>query len=363
MIRFLHTSDWHLGKPFGQMPEDLRGRLREARHGQIAGLAARARQHDCRHVLVAGDVWDSETPSEQVLRQALAALAAAGDLTWVLMPGNHDPGLEGGVWDRVARHAPPNVVLATAPQPMALAPGVVLLPSPPRASAAGRDLTAWMDGAATPPETIRIGLAHGSVRDFNSDIGQSSVLVPDRAERAGLAYLALGDWHGLVRVGPRTCYSGTPEPDRFKNNSAGQALVVAIAGPGAAPSLAPLVTGQFGWVDLALTLVPGDGPDKIALPPQRAPRDTLLSLGLGGALSLADRAVWDRALADLAPTLAHLACDDTGLTLLHDPADLDVIDRAGALRDAAEALAADPDPAARDALRLLYSWCLAEGAA
>ena len=35
MIRFLHTADLHLGKPFGRFPEDLRGRLREARREAV----------------------------------------------------------------------------------------------------------------------------------------------------------------------------------------------------------------------------------------------------------------------------------------------------------------------------------------
>ena len=50
MIRFRHTADLHLGKPFGRFPEDLRGRLREARHASIGRLAAVARTHG-----VAGD--------------------------------------------------------------------------------------------------------------------------------------------------------------------------------------------------------------------------------------------------------------------------------------------------------------------
>ena len=37
MYKFIHTSDWHLGKPFGQFEDDLRGRLREARHSITGG--------------------------------------------------------------------------------------------------------------------------------------------------------------------------------------------------------------------------------------------------------------------------------------------------------------------------------------
>jgi DNA repair exonuclease SbcCD nuclease subunit len=82
MIRFLHTADLHLGKPFGRFPEELRGRLREARHATIARLAAAARAHGAADILVAGDSFDSQTPAPATLRQALHAMAADPGLRW-----------------------------------------------------------------------------------------------------------------------------------------------------------------------------------------------------------------------------------------------------------------------------------------
>lgn len=359
MFRFIHTSDWHLGKPFGGFPEDLRGRLREARHGMIARVAAAARAQGAAHVLVAGDIWDSATPSDPVLAQALDALGAQTDLTWVLMPGNHDPARPGGVWERVARRAAPNLILATEARPIEIAPGVVLLPCPPRSSAPGRDLTDWLDTAPTPPGALRLGLAHGGIRDF-AETPHSAVLAPDRAARAGLDYLGLGDWHGRIAVAPATWYSGTPEPDRFKDNAAGGVLAVALSAPGAAPQVTPLATARFAWIVHAPHLAPGTPPD-LPWPAGVDRRDVLFSLAPSGALSLADRAAWDAALAALAPSCAHLDADLGALTLLHAPEDLDRIDRGGALRVAAEALrdAAPHDPAAAAALTLLYSWCVA----
>ena len=71
----------------------------------------------------------------------------------------------------------------------------------------------------------------------------------DRAAAARLDYLALGDWHGTLEIAPRTWYAGTPEPDRFRANDAGNVLLVELDEPGAparghapahgAPRLAP----------------------------------------------------------------------------------------------------------------------------
>ena len=46
-FRFIHSSDLHLGRRFGNFPEDIRGRLVEARHGAFDRLSSAARDHEC----------------------------------------------------------------------------------------------------------------------------------------------------------------------------------------------------------------------------------------------------------------------------------------------------------------------------
>ena len=46
MFRFIHSSDLHLGKRFGNFAGDLPGRLLEARHDVIARLAQHARRQN-----------------------------------------------------------------------------------------------------------------------------------------------------------------------------------------------------------------------------------------------------------------------------------------------------------------------------
>ena len=43
MFRFVHSSDVHLGKPFGRFDNDLPALLREARYGSLGRLAEVAR--------------------------------------------------------------------------------------------------------------------------------------------------------------------------------------------------------------------------------------------------------------------------------------------------------------------------------
>ena len=370
MMRFLHSSDLHLGKPFARFPEDVRGRLRQARMEAIPRLAALARAHAASHILLAGDTFDSETPAPATLRQALNAMAADPAIGWVLLPGNHDSLAAGALWDRLRAGAPPNVILALDTGPVAI-PGAVVLPAPCTHRRPGRDLTADLD-RPTPADLPRIGLAHGGITDFSgaatSEDGVSAVIPPDRAARAGLAYLALGDWHGRLSVGSATWYSGTPEPDSFRHPGPATANLVSRDG------VTPLPSGSLDWSRLVLDLAPGDdAPARLAalLPPLATRAGTMLLVAAGGRIGLPGAAALDRAFAAVAPDFLHASLDNGALFPEPGPGDLDLVDRAGALRAAADRLAGEAaDPAlatetratAARALGLLFAFATAADA-
>ncbi|TCK28373.1 DNA repair exonuclease SbcCD nuclease subunit [Ancylobacter aquaticus] len=352
MFRFIHSSDLHLGKRFGNFSGDLPGRLREARHGVIARLAQHAREQGADTILLAGDTFDTETPAPDVRRQALAEMRHHAPLRWVILPGNHDSLQAAQLWATLKAEAPANVFLATEPRPLALAPQVTLLPAPCTTRRPGRDLTEWMDAQTTPEGTVRLGLAHGAIRSFSEDAVGGDVIAPDRARRAGLAYLALGDWHGAVEVDSRTRYSGTPEPDRFKHERPGEALLVRLAGMDALPEVTALPTASFAWRSLDLHLLEGDDPLpvlKALLPEVRTRRQTLARVVATGRTRLAGHAALAAAVAEATPDFAVLELDDAALATACETDDLDRIDRAGALREAANALLAEANDASRSA--------------
>ncbi len=340
-FRFIHSADLHLGRRFGNLPEEVRGRLVEARHQIIATLARVARSHGAEHILVAGDIFDTETPTDPVWRQAVAAMGADPGLQWWLIPGNHDSLAAESLWSRFRHHAPANVRLIHDPAPIRIAPGAVLLPAPLPRRHPGRDLTAWMPGCDTDPRQFRIGLAHGAVRDF-SEGGSTAdgIIPPDRAETARLDYLALGDWHGQVRIGPRCWYSGTPERDAFRHDGQGACLAVTLTDPGAPPMIEVVPTGTFVWTDMELPLVPGQPADGslLAQVPVENRRNHLFRIRASGRATLAEQAALAHAAEGIAPEFCHLGLDLTGLATEFAVADLDDIDRAGALRLAADAL-------------------------
>lgn len=247
-MRFIHSSDWQLGKPFGSAPSDARTTLQEARLDVIGTIASAARQQGAAAVLVAGDVFDSPEPGDRVFRQALLRMKDASDLRWFLLPGNHDPVRPDGLWSRLVYEAPENVVACLEPKPLPFGEGAWLLPAPLRFKRSFEDTTEWFTAARTPPGDLRIGLAHGSVQEFGSRETQGNLIPPNRANRSGLDYLALGDWHGRVKIDAWTYYSGTPEPDDFGNNANGLVLGVSVRG-GSLPDVTEIAVGRHVWLN------------------------------------------------------------------------------------------------------------------
>jgi len=364
VLRFVHTADWQLGRPFGRFPTELASRLRAARLDAIERIAACARAHGAAHVLVAGDVWDQETPSDATLLQPLDLMARAADLRWWLLPGNHDPARPNGLWERLATlGVPANVEGCTTCEPRRLGEDAWLLPAPLTSKGQEGDPTAPLAALPTPAGVARIGLAHGAVTTFGDDGEACAVIEADRAASAGLDYLALGDWHGRREVDARTHYAGTPEPDRFRENDPGWCLKVTLERPRAEPTVTGCRTAQFRWRDVLLEPVPGmdlAGLETQVTDPAMPASRTLVRLTLAGTVRLAERGALQIRLQRLAQQLAHLEWRDEALVTLPDAADLETLGEEGSLRAAAENLAsrAASEPAARRALDLLYGWAL-----
>src|ERR1700757_1421250 len=92
-MRFLHTSDWHLGRSLH------RADLREAQAAFLDHLVEAVRSCRVDAVLVAGDVYDRAIPpvdSVALYEDALARLRAAGARV-ILISGNHDSARRLGV--------------------------------------------------------------------------------------------------------------------------------------------------------------------------------------------------------------------------------------------------------------------------
>ncbi|WP_316016185.1 exonuclease SbcCD subunit D [Roseobacter sp. HKCCA0434] len=344
-IRFVHTADIHLGKPFGN--HAAHEALRAARAGVIGTLIEVARKNAAPHVLIAGDLFDSANPATKTWRHAVDEMAEASELTWWLLPGNHDSlsARDGAAatWEAMEALGYPNLRVLRDAQPVEMQPGAWLLPAPLATRRPASDPTAWMDGAETPPGAIRVGLAHGPVRDFSEAGTGLDVIAPDRDRRARLDWLALGDWHGAMRLSDRVAYAGSPERTAFGEDGRGSCFLVEIAAPGAPPAVERVETGRFDWRTITLDLLPGDDAASAVIDrlPDGARRDMLVRVEARGRLRLGEAAALASLGERIGPELCHFELRDDGLGTEVEAADLDAISTGGALREAANALAGE----------------------
>ena len=359
-VCFLHTADWQIGKQFGNIADEARVFLANQRIDTIKTIARIAGEHAADAILVAGDVFETHAVADLTIRRTLNAMAAFPG-PWVLLPGNHDAALAESPWTRILRLGKPeNVHLVTMPEPLPLLGGrLTILPAPLQRRHEAIDLTEWFDAAPSEPGAVRVGLAHGSVTGFLPEAAEApNPIAHDRAQRARLDYLALGDWHGTLKINERTRYAGTPEPDRFKANDQGNVLIVRIEAPGAPPVVNSVRSARYRWHELSLAIhgesdIAGlrEAFESLDPPIEQA----VVNLTLQGAIDLRTRLAVNAALDEIKARVLHLGIDEDLLIAEPSEDDLDQIDQQGFVRAAIEQLrdrARDPANADRDVARL-----------
>ncbi|MFM1799349.1 MAG: hypothetical protein RLZZ117_1627 [Cyanobacteriota bacterium] len=262
-MRFLHTSDWHLGRSFHGAS------LLEEQAAALERIVALAREAEVDAVLIAGDIYDRAIPPAEAVRlfnDTLAALRATGAAV-VAIAGNHDSHVRVSVYDPllsalgvtirgdVGRADQPVLVtprrgggpVAIYPVPY-LDPAVdgAALEEPERAGAKG-EAGAEGQGLGSPfvggrlrhEEVTRWALARVR-RDWSQRPGHRAIVVahgfvaggvPSESEReltvgnvervsveafAGFDAVALGHLHRPQELaGPRLAYCGSPLPYSF----------------------------------------------------------------------------------------------------------------------------------------------------
>jgi DNA repair protein SbcD/Mre11 len=241
-MRVLHTSDWHVGKL-------LRGRSRATEHeavlGEIAGIA---RREAVDVVIVAGDLFDSATPSpeaERIVYRGLLDLAEGGRPV-IVVAGNHDsaqrlgavaplseasgihvaaavrPPDDGGVVDVAAGGERARLALLPFPsQRYVVTADLLLSGDAADAHAAYADRVVRILGALTErfrADTINIVVAHLMVMGGTMGGGERGAhtvfdyWVPATAFPASAQYVALGHLHRRQQLaGPAPLhYCGSP---------------------------------------------------------------------------------------------------------------------------------------------------------
>ncbi len=203
-LRLIHTSDIHLGDPTGHP------RAEEV----LASVVDAVERLDGDALLLAGDVFDNERVSDEVLERFVAEIARL-ETPVIVLPGNHDPAHQTSVYSRPPfDEAPPNLRVIREPGGETLAFPELGLEFWGRAMLSHTPNFRPLDGMPEPTDGHwLVGMAHGHFH-FEDDRDQrSSPIYPDDVASSGCHYLALGHWdrHADVsRADTTAVYSGCP---------------------------------------------------------------------------------------------------------------------------------------------------------
>jgi exonuclease SbcD len=283
-MRFLHSSDWHLGRQFhgASLLQEQAAAL-----DRIVELAAEA---EVDAVLIAGDIYDRAIPpAEAVLlfNDTLARLSRSGAAV-VAIAGNHDSHVRVSVYDPLLSAFGVTIRgdVRRAHEPVLVTPkrggaAVAIYPLPYLEPAVdGPSLLALAEAveAGSSPGSERIShqevtrrALDGIRRDLRGRPQHRSVLVahtfvmggePSESERqlsignvdrvsvdsfSGFDYVALGHLHGSQQLdGPRVAYSGTPLPYSFseQHHTKSVRIVELDAAGTASVEIVPLGVGR-----------------------------------------------------------------------------------------------------------------------
>jgi DNA repair exonuclease SbcCD nuclease subunit len=328
-VKFIHTADLQLAKPYGSIQdENKRVKLKDVRFDVFTTIKKMVEEHGAKFVVIAGDMFDSTTPTNYDVSQACSLIGAINVPVYVI-PGNHDHGGKGSVWyqDFFIKEQPrlaPNLIILLEPKAIEIE-HAILFPCPLLRRHEYDDLTAWLrtiDSSVFPASKPKIILAHGTTQDFSSGSAlDDEYIVANFIDLVGFPenefdYIALGDWHGTKKVGPKAWYAGTPEIDRFikgAENKPGHVLLVE-ADCKKAPVVTEIRTTKVEWYEKEFEFIDENSLDIFiadikALFGTRVAED-LLKLTLTGHLGLADFTKLEEQITTLESRMINLKLDN-----------------------------------------------------
>jgi DNA repair exonuclease SbcCD nuclease subunit len=249
MARFLHTADWHLGVKYTKLGLNAE-RAREARIQTANAIIDSAQKHNVNFIIIAGDLFDNNDIGRDLIDAVIRILQKVAPMPVYILPGNHDPLTIDSIYANSSWKTLSNTYIIDQPKPL-FVPNipVTLYPCPVTQKQTKKDLSEWIQAT---DNQISIGIAHGNLQVPGFIDDPNFPIDPNRAEKSGLDYLSLGEWHSLFPLKgkdgvTRTLYPGTPEPTKSGENNCGRMVIVEIEEHGSKPILQEIEIGTLQW--------------------------------------------------------------------------------------------------------------------
>ncbi len=237
-MEFIHTADWHIGNSFGNFEREKREELREAVVSAVRNIFIFAEKNKIPLILAAGDNLDTSlTADGKHLFRMLEIIRNYPDIQVIMIAGNHDPLVYNNIYHSIEKsNYPGNLHFVRNDKEVIDLKefGIKIIAGSLKEKTGNFSPLSRIEHSDIDESIINVGLFHGSIK--NAQFGDNSFPIDaDSAEKFGLDYLALGDWHSYNRINERTYYPGCPECLQFGDE--GYPLKVTIKERGFVPQV------------------------------------------------------------------------------------------------------------------------------
>lgn len=237
-IKIFHTSDNHLGMSFKKYPNNIRGRLINARMSSIRNMVDFANAHSVDLFVVAGDLFNSLNISEKLIIEAVSELKRFNGAAVLVLPGNHDyySGNE-KLWKSFYNHMSDEMILLNEFRPYDLSAyglDAMVYPAHCHSKHSESNNLNWIKKAEIDNSVINIGIAHGAIEGLSPDLA-GNYFYMSRSELVSIPMdvWLLGHTHvpypedGMAGE-DRIFNAGTHEPDGMDYRFEGSGFIIEI---------------------------------------------------------------------------------------------------------------------------------------
>ena len=201
-LRLIHTSDIHLGDPYGHPASIL----------ALQKVVNAVGDQEPDYLLLSGDVFDNQRIDDDVIRYFLDEISRA-QVPSIVLPGNHDLMNDTSIYSRVIfDHSPENLYVFREPTGQLISFKHIDFwgKAMNEHSPSFRPVEGMPDAS---PGKWLVSMAHAHFQKITTCSGRSSLIFPEDISSLNCDYLALGHWDvhtDISQGGVIAVYSGCP---------------------------------------------------------------------------------------------------------------------------------------------------------
>ena len=312
-MRFVHTADWHLGRPFTGLGS--KGSvLRDAQMVTASRVIDVALSEDVDFVVISGDLFDSNEVSGRLVRKTTSLLAGLAPVPALVLPGTHDVLDEGSIYRRREIDEVDNIFVFGIDGTSVEVDGAVVHGRANDTKQGG--VRPLRDLKRDTKATANVAVVHASIEIPGKSNPEDYLVTPDDIAKSKMDYVAMGHWHkrgDYSSGGVAAWYSGAPETLKFSEaNGAGDVLLVEIHNRKAA--VEPRHVGQFTWLEKTVDVAkfPPCGPLEAEIL-KSAGKDVLLKVRLRGVVPKDSKIDPTEMEQSLSEEFFHIQIDASGI--------------------------------------------------